>query len=136
MILVHNIWLNLRREVTLARLCGNKILERVVILHLISFFNYVLLMKHLALNPFNLTVLTLTLSRISDSRKVARFEYKTLGYKLQNTNTIQRQRQGQIQIQIQIQYKYKCNTNTSSRNLTVRFITRIRFDLTNYLIFT
>ena len=134
MILVHNIWLNLRREVTLARLCGNKILERVVILHLISFFNYLLLMKHLALNPFNLTVLTLTLSRISDSRKVAIFEYKTLGYKLQNTNTIQRQRQGQIQIQIQ--YKYKCNTNTSSRNLTIRFITRIRFDLTNYLIFT
>ena len=134
MILVHNIWLNLRREVTLARLCGNKILERVVILHLISFFNYLLLMKHLALNPFNLTVLTLTLSRISDSRKVARFEYKTLGYKLQNTNTIQRQRQGQIQIQYK--YKYKCNTNTSSRNLTIRFITRIRFDLTNYLIFT
>ena len=134
MILVHNIWLNLRREVTLARLCGNKILERVVILHLISFFNYLLLMKHLALNPFNLTVLTLTLSRISDSRKVAIFEYKTLGYKLQNTKTIQRQRQGQIQIQIQ--YKYKCNTNTSSRNLTIRFITRIRFDLTNYLIFT
>ena len=134
MILVHNIWLNLRREVTLARLCGNKILERVVILHLISFFNYLLLMKHLALNPFNLTVLTLSLSRISDSRKVARFEYKTLGYKLQNTNTIQRQRQGQIQIQYK--YKYKCNTNTSSRNLTIRFITRIRFDLTNYLIFT
>lgn len=134
MILVHNIWLNLRREVTLARLCGNKILERVVILHLISFFNYLLLMKHLALNPFNLTVLTLTLSRISDSRKVAIFEYKTLGYKLQNTKTMQRQRQGQIQIQIQ--YKYKCNTNTSSRNLTIRFITRIRFDLTNYLIFT
>ena len=134
MILVHNIWLNLRREVTLARLCGNKVLERVVILHLISFFNYLLLMKHLALNPFNLTVLTLTLSRISDSRKVAIFEYKTLGYKLQNTKTIQRQRQGQIQIQIQ--YKYKCNTNTSSRNLTIRFITRIRFDLTNYLIFT
>ena len=134
MILVHNIWLNLRCEVTLARLCGNKILERVVILHLISFFNYLLLMKHLALNPFNLTVLTLTLSRISDSRKVAIFEYKTLGYKLKNTKTIQRQRQGQIQIQIQ--YKYKCNTNTSSRNLTIRFITRIRFDLTNYLIFT
>ena len=61
-------------------------------------------MKHLASNPFNLAVFILTLSRTSDSQKFAKSEYKTLGYKLHNTNTIQIQyntNTNRMQIQMQ-----------------------------------